>query len=76
MSDQSSCKKLVSCFYPDQQYDSLIDHTAVDAYRDKMCSAMAEAQQDVSCSSPHLEFRIGKRKWVDYGRIRPRSRSG
>ncbi|CCX07891.1 Similar to conserved hypothetical protein [Ajellomyces capsulatus NAm1]; acc. no. XP_001543648 [Pyronema omphalodes CBS 100304] len=38
---------------------------ALDAYRNKMRSSMMAAGTDVMSSAPHLETRVGKRKWMD-----------
>ncbi len=36
----------------------------VDAYRNKMRSAMVAGGQDVSTIAPHFETRPGKNKWM------------
>lgn len=37
----------------------------VDAYRNKMRSSMMAAGSDVATSAPHLETRVGKRRWME-----------
>jgi len=41
---------------------------ALDAYRNKMRSSMMANGQDVVSSAPHLETRVGKRKWLERNR--------
>ncbi|KAI5791934.1 hypothetical protein EDC01DRAFT_616249 [Geopyxis carbonaria] len=41
---------------------------ALDAYRNKMRSSMMAAGTDVTTSAPHLETRVGKRKWLERSR--------
>jgi len=38
---------------------------ALDAYRNKMRSSMMAAGTDVATSAPHLETRVGKRRWME-----------
>ncbi|KAL7275505.1 hypothetical protein RUND412_001546 [Rhizina undulata] len=40
-----------------------------DAYRNKMRSSMMAAGQDVTLTAPHLETRVGKRKWLERNRL-------
>jgi hypothetical protein len=44
------------------------NRSEVDAYRNKMRSAMMAAGQDVLQVAPHLETRPGKRKWNERNR--------
>jgi len=42
---------------------------ALDAYRNKMRSSMMAAGTDVTTTAaPHLETRVGKRKWLERSR--------
>lgn len=58
-------RKFVIPFFESSGKFELISSLLVDAYRNKMRSSMMAAGTDVTNSAPHLETRVGKRKWME-----------